>query len=707
MQEEYEPLPFVTDGSFTTVVSQSPHDAELWQEFAIVFNSLHGPAPVGGIWIASLNVDAYLCCPENVTTDCQPCRREHSCSRCPAGSFKNTTGNGACVACSENSISQRGAESCTQCGENTVTIGTSRLECVCDAGLQRENRSCVECLQGSFKAAPGDFACDLCAVDTFANSTGSRECTPCPPNEETNGALGASLCVCSAGYFRNDAVCEPCAAGTFKSSSGDDVCLPCAVNAISASSALECSPCAPNSVTVGDDRTSCVCDAGYERVGDTCQACPRGTYKAVVGDSSTCVMCPHAEAVGYLYDTISTEEASVHCTECNPNSGVIAHDHTQCYCDAGYFDYDAPITALSNCTACPAGSFKATRGSDACVSCPEGSTSPAAASSCDECRQNEVEVENQCVCDAGFQRVISDCEPCPSGMFKADAGEYSCTACEEDTYSGPAPSTACQPCPSNSDTNGLDTQFRCFCEEGYEPGAVLGENDVLLSCTACDVGSFKSTGGNEVCVSCGNGSTTPSTASTVCECDVGFEGNASLGTCTFCPAGTSKGAIADGQCVPCEPGTFAELAGQPDCAICPRDKFSNASATECSPCGNFSNASEGSSRCLCKDGWVSEFTYLDHEPHTEEEHDRQFFAYGESCVPCPEFFCPAGQYQDGVLACADCPPFSNSSDFTLTRRGCDCWPGYGEGENQTCVACGFRLYKDWYGMEPCRTCPQN
>ncbi|MGA0980896.1 MAG: hypothetical protein ACO3UX_13210, partial [Candidatus Nanopelagicales bacterium] len=268
---------------------------------------------------------------------------------------------------------------------------------------------------------------------------------------------------------------------------------------------------------MGDDRTDCVCVAGYAFDGTACGACPEGEFKATISDVDQCAMCPHAGADGYTRDSITLAAATETCTECPVNSGVIDHDHTQCYCDASFYDPDGYSSALPTC-----------------VACPDGSTSAAGATACIFCPANEVEIDNVCQCVAGYTRVDGTCQPCALGEFKAAPGDGACAPCAEDTYAGLPPATSCSACPLNSDTNGLTGQFRCFCQEGHQPNNTLAADEVLAECFACAAGTFKSAGDNSLCQNCAVDTFSDAPAATACTPCHDFSATRGLEGATFC-----------------------------------------------------------------------------------------------------------------------------------------------------------------------------
>ena len=81
------------------------------------------------------------------------------------------------------------------------------------------------------------------------------------------------------------------------------------------------------------------------------------------------------------------------------------------------------------------------------------------------------------------------------------------------------------------------------------------------------------------------------------------------------------------------------------CVMCSVDFFKNTRATQpCSLCpANSTMPHTGSNNYSCLDGYFALNTNLSYTMATED-----------SCVPSPFLTCAPGQYQDGVLSCANC-----------------------------------------------------
>jgi len=170
----------------------------------------------------------------------------------------------------------------------------------------------------------------------------------------------------------------------------------------------ECMQCAANAdSTTGS--TGCECDAGYTGSGDTCTACTPGKFKANVG-SAPCVDCVAGD--------YSAKSAAIICHDCPSDSHAEAGS-IECVCNAGY------TGEHESCSACQAGTYKASSGSAACANCPAGKYSAAAAAvDCDECSTDSISAAGsaECECDAGFSGSADACVACTAGTYKAAAG---------------------------------------------------------------------------------------------------------------------------------------------------------------------------------------------------------------------------------------------------------------------------------------------
>ena len=100
---------------------------------------------------------------------------------------------------------------------------------------------------------------------------------------------------------------------------------------------------------------------------ESCSACVPGKYKSI----ASTIACANCEA-----GTYSAYLASVTCTGCptGRESPASSESHTSCICSAGF--HQAEDMHGEPCDPCPAGTFKAARGSSGCQRCDPGAPPP-------------------------------------------------------------------------------------------------------------------------------------------------------------------------------------------------------------------------------------------------------------------------------------------------------------------------------------------
>ena len=107
--------------------------------------------------------------------------------------------------------------SCVNCPDQTMSLegSVSLSDCVCVAGYERTQDVCQACPPGKYSNAGEN--CQLCAGNTYSDTTGRTLCTLCPAHTSSNaGAANREDCLCNAGFFFNSSECIPCAVGTYK-----------------------------------------------------------------------------------------------------------------------------------------------------------------------------------------------------------------------------------------------------------------------------------------------------------------------------------------------------------------------------------------------------------------------------------------------------------------------------------------------------------
>ena len=738
------------------------------------------------------------------TSDCLPCRpgtyqdeiASSTCDLCVAGTYRTKYGSNS-------------SQDCTSCPESTQSHAgsSSRVSCVCNAGYsgpdgglcaacpksyfkaQNGSAACQECYPGTWDNRMASTACVLCTVGTYSTAFGAisnTTCTDCPVNTISDPASGSVLdCVCSPGYTGFDGGtsynCTPCDAGYEKQRRGNGTCSPCALGTYAAQIAsLSCSQCPQFSSTVSSRsalREDCLCEAGY--TGDIsrntgCASCKAGTFKMIMGPSE-CVDCGHGKFSSAV--AANNETLCLDCPDSNHWSSLGSTDVLECKCDRGY--------SLSEntevCTPCVAGTFKDAPGDDVCTGCGAGTYSSGVASitidTCLLCAANSVSLarsasSTDCICKMGFEGSgDGTCSSCPPGKFKnavgdgpcgeCHAGSYSnstnstaCYLCQDDTYSaviGAQSEATCQDCPSQQTSDvGSDTRTDCRCIPGY-----TGQNGA--PCSACGLGSFKSSTGNATCDACAQASYIGMTAATVClDCPANYDtvnpGSTSLDQCVCdfgyfkegagcreCLQGQYKDFIGDstcqqcatfsnskpasvvvedcvcnegysgpdgGVCASCEAGTFKPTNGSHPCSLCGMGKYSSATAaleeSQCTLCPTNTTSVPGStslSNCSCNAGFTGPGGRCSAcEPGTFKP-----ISGSAVCVNCA-----GGKYSGAIAAssesvCTQCPSSSFAQPGSGAQDDCSCNVGY-TGPGGQCGACVIGKYKATNGSDDCIMC---
>lgn len=105
------------------------------------------------------------------------------CRECSPGTYKEDTGNGACVVCPENSMQNiKGSLSISDCKCNVIyentAVSPGFTECqACRAGyfIEQASNLCVACRPGTITTVEGETSCTLCP-DGMHSFRGESEC---------------------------------------------------------------------------------------------------------------------------------------------------------------------------------------------------------------------------------------------------------------------------------------------------------------------------------------------------------------------------------------------------------------------------------------------------------------------------------------------------------------------------------------------------
>ena len=663
------------------------------------------------------------------------------CSGCRASTYKASVGSAACSSCPGNSTS--------------LLESTSLSSCQCSAAFTGpDGGPCSACAAGRYKNVVGSRACLLipitsclfCEVGTYSDVAGASACKACEvgPGLGFRPVLpaGAVGCFCPAGAHWASAAsnCSACAAGTFSTGAAFS-CPHCSAGTYSLPSASVCQNCSAGQYSTAERASAA----------STCINCGAGKYSTTSGASvaSTCTDCGAG-----TYSTVAGATTPSSCEECpsSSQSPVGSNRSTQCQCNAGFTGADGKA-----CSACAAGSYKATAGSLACTFCGEDlySTSVAAvsAAACAACPQHSYSVAgsgaiDQCHCTPGYKQTPSHdaCMQCDPGYFDSAINRFECSKCAGGLYSAAVGATGnetCKPCSAG----GWSAEGSPTCEVCPANSNSPAESAVLTACTCnagatgldgqtcvlCMAGKYKAAVGSAACTDCPADSLSPiaSNLSTQCQCNAGFTGAdgdacsacaagkykdtvGSVG-CTECAAGkhrTTTGASAASSCTDCEAGKYSTALGASvasTCIDCGAGTYSTVSgSTElCKSCPANSVSPPGSSlltNCLCNLGYAG--------PH------------GGTCTACTAgkynslagatlcVECVAGKYSTAVgapdtIACRDCG--AGKYQATAGSVHCDeCEAGKHKpvaGTNTACDVCQAGKYKATAGVNTaCDNC---
>ena len=606
-----------------------------------------------------------------------------SCTVCPADTYKDATGDSACLPCAVNSQSLAGSDAatdcqcnagyagpdggiCTECSTNFYksTVGTALCE-ACAVNSQSPAASVTDtaCQCNAGYAGPDGGPCAFCSETQYQPSVGEAACLACPSNSVSTVESGRDEqtdCLCNAGYTgTNGGVCSACAAGKYKTTTGSTACSDCDVHADS-----------PEASTVVTD---CVCNAGYEGAnGATCGACAANHYEDTSTDA--CVPCPD-----------------------NSQSPSLSSAATACQCNVGYTGPNGQA-----CTPCLEDEYKDTVGNAACKSCDSNMYSAPASTN-----------DSDCLCNAGYSRGIA--------TMRRLLTTSPCQECAVNTYCPVETAVSVNSindCPDNSQSlSGSDAASDCQCNVGYA-GADGGP------CSVCSANTYKDSVGTAACTDCTEYSSSAVASGDVsdCVCDSPYVA-AGDGSCDrTCAAGFegSGGAEGEDACVGCQLSFYKTTSGTHNCQACPANSHSTVrnqasidacvcdqgylwNGADCDQCAadTFNNRAN---QTACFDCIAPSQETADHTSCpglTIAPAGYEVNTNGDNVE-----LCPSNHYQDGSGAvCTECPyPATYSSAGGLTSVGeCECRPGYSRSGG-VCAACDIGTYKPDAGDAACTAC---
>lgn len=479
-------------------------------------------------------------------------------------------------------------------------------------------------LRGCSVGRAGTSVCAPCLAGKEAPREGMRECTACPPGRHAE--------------LNETVVCEGCPRGYFAGSSGSP----------------ECEACAPGKYADMPESAEC-------------ENCPAGEVHSLLGSSRStdCTACSIGETAA---------PGSSRCVECPVGWQKVGPNQCDA-CSQGRFGG----RGIKPCNPCPVGKHGTRNGSSieaaGCVVCPTGRVG----------LSEGLSQDSDCtVCSSGKYRGSgqNSCETCPAGRVAPNAGQTSCTICD-DGSTPDAPGMACAPCEKGrvgDPGNGLCVP----CPPGRISDVTGASNSTW--CTPCEGGAYSVT--STECATCPTGTygTLPGQSSmdSCLQCPPGRYGS-SPGTCTSCPLGkfnAQPGAVGRGVCEVCPAGTFRDTPGgasERDCSDCPAGTRSTPSFERCVSCPSGLFSTTGQARCSeCdagkvapKDGSVS----CDRCPPDSEPWEHR-----TSCR------CVTGTYgtnKSGILLCEACPSRAECNAPNQMLHTLQIAPGYWRHSNTT------------------------
>jgi len=225
----------------------------------------------------------------------------------------------------------------------------------------------------------------------------------------------------------------------------------------------------------------------------------------------------------------------------------------------------------------------------------------------------------------------------------------------------------CERCPSGSTTLFERTidNVDCVAAKGYFGNMTVG----FVQCTN---GTYTPSPGQQRCLACPPGATSPVGAESETQCACELPGWRQ----------TEAGALA---CT-CQPG-HARNADTGLCQPCPADHFCPGGDLPAQPCPAASLSAAGSAErtdCVCAAG------------HSGED--------GEPCAACAEGTWKAA---NGSAACTQCAQYTLSPTASTDPEACLCLAGYTGEDGGPCAACETGEYKPELGAAACTACSAN
>lgn len=430
-----------------------------------------------------------------------------SCGSC-TGDLVTNNDNTGCVTCStgQNEFANSTNSACVQCSNNEQLDANDKCTCKTDYIYTEYYNSELSAQSQSECEYYNGYPTNLCRYDDVSSPYNSYKytfgtepetsttaydrkvsCTKCTvPNSVRGSGANSNNCVCAPGYY-------------YFNSNGIPTCISRTDN-----------PC-ENYV-----RTTTTKDGTRYKISRSSST----NYEKQYGDQSTDVDGQNL-AQGVM--------SNITCEPCDSTTQVYNDISKQCECAPGF--------GLSNgeCVTCPDGHFKDSAGDRSCSPCVDnwpynGSYVTSDSTQCINCIDGSSNTGSSCVCDVGHEIIPgitsisydgSHCQDCPSGTYKSEAGDYSCSTCSIPGQYYNSGTQRCEYCGVNQEPNTDDSGCtdcpgghysgsnveKCSsspCDPNYVPHPVTGEG-----CSNCDIG-YRSPENSSDCILCTNNRTIPS-----------------------------------------------------------------------------------------------------------------------------------------------------------------------------------------------------
>ncbi|OQR96326.1 hypothetical protein THRCLA_07319, partial [Thraustotheca clavata] len=161
-------------------------------------------------------------------TACKPCipgtfsnantSKAGACTSCAIGTFNSVSGSASCIPCSTNmftaSLGANSSSFCTYCPVGTQLDQRTSTCQSCPPGTHSliTAPGCVACPYGTFTNNLYDaqnYVCKPCTPMTFANTTGSTLCQPCPSGQYSMNQWSSCIpCTLPCPVGRNGGICS-------------------------------------------------------------------------------------------------------------------------------------------------------------------------------------------------------------------------------------------------------------------------------------------------------------------------------------------------------------------------------------------------------------------------------------------------------------------------------------------------------------------